>query len=228
MIIALKTLQKNVFVNKNIIHNEDIYLETSSHNPFTISMNSNNLTNLISGFNANHYYNNNFKKFMKAKKCEMEKNEFTSEREFVMTTTHQKVLFKMFDVNSLEESKNNSNKNIYSQQRAVEVIVKINNSSITAFNVKTNFSVNSGEYFPIIHLNFNSVSASLYISAAQLICKIGVLGSEKAFLFEFVSNSFFDLFTQVLSQIIRNSLGSKINLHAVTLRNDYYKVVIFL
>lgn len=234
--VYVEDTSENVFV-KNIVNhnknnnnqNEDIYLETSCHNPFTMSINSNNI-NLISGINFNgNTSNNNFKKFMKAKKNEIENNDFTSEREFALTTANQKVLLKMFDVSSLEEeNRNNTNNDFYNKEKGIEVLVKINNSSITAFNVNTNFSVISGEYFPLMHLNFNSVSASLFINVAKLTCKICVLASEKAFLFQFSGKSYFEFFTQILNQIINNSLGSKTNLHAVTLRKDYYKVLIII
>jgi hypothetical protein len=217
---SVDDIEENVFA-KNIVKNEDVYLETSSHNPFTMSINSNNINLIKSNFNNNDKFN----KFMRAKKVEIEKNDFISENDFTMNSTNELILLELIDDQFLEEQSKNKNANL-NIGKGIEVILTIKNQSIAAFNKNTDFSVVSGEYFPIMFLNFNSVSAALFINQEKLRCKICVLGSKKAFLFEIPNKTFFEYFTNVLNNIIKNSFGNKTNLHSITLRKDYYKVVI--
>lgn len=200
----LSNTSENVFVQK-IIQTEDIYLETSNHNPFLMSINSNNL---ISG--------TYFKNFLKQKKNEILKDELTSQNDFLMKSVNQTVFLEIININNFSNSSH--------YDKGIQVFIKLNNISITAFNIKTNLNIISGEYFPIMHLNFNSVSSVLFIDDNNLSSKICVLGSEKAFILKFLDKRFFIDFNQALNQIIKRSIGYNMNLYSVTLMRDFYKV----
>jgi len=199
---------ENIYINKII--QDDVYLETSAHNPFNLTFNSFNL------FAGNH-----FKSFIKQKKFEILRDDFISDPNFIMVTNNQSIYLRILDTRDVE---NSENKTDYNDDKSIKVLIKLNYPSIKAYNIKTDFSVISSEYFPIMSLNFDTVSAQLFIDKITQICKICVLGSEKVFILKFINKDFFNNFSCVLDSIIRKSIGYNTNLYCIAIRKDFYKV----
>lgn len=194
------------FIN-NIVNEEDIYLETSQHNPFFHSTTSKN------------FANDNFKNFINQKKFEVKNKEIYRKDEFLFTSKNQLVYIKILEAEKVKNSNDLSTNNMETQ-----VIIKMTKNSIVAFNINTNFSLYSGDYFPICYLNFDSVSTEVILNPVNLTIKICVLGSEKFFVFIFANKTFYELFAFTLSSVVSQSLGYNTNLYSLCLRKDFYKV----
>ena len=76
---------------------------------------------------------------------------------------------------------------------------------------------------PLLCLDFNQVTANIFVNKVKNEFKIMVLGSNMQFKFRAKSKSIMDSFLTYLNYYISISLGSKENLLGISLRDKFYK-----
>jgi len=76
---------------------------------------------------------------------------------------------------------------------------------------------------PLLCLDFNLVTAKVYVNRPKKEFRIMVLGCKEAFKFRVKSDSVLDTFLIYLNYYVSISKGAKQNLLAVSLRKDFYK-----
>ena len=79
---------------------------------------------------------------------------------------------------------------------------------------------------PLLCLDFNQVSAKIFVNRTKKQFKIMVLGCKEKFKFKTKSEGVFDSLLVYLNYYISISKGSKDNLLGISLRKDFYKVIL--
>jgi hypothetical protein len=91
-------------------------------------------------------------------------------------------------------------------------------NTLKAFN-----PTDPNEYYPLVILDFDLVTAEMTIQKDQSQFRIQVLGYNNSFLFR-TKKHIFERIIMYLYQFIVSSRGNQFNLCGVSLRKDFYKV----
>jgi hypothetical protein len=81
----------------------------------------------------------------------------------------------------------------------------------------------TNEYYPLVNLDFDMVSANLTIQKEQHQFRIQVLGSNYNFVFR-TKKHIFNTIIMYVHQFIKSSRGNLLNLCGISLRKDFFKV----
>ncbi len=110
---------------------------------------------------------------------------------------------------------------------STSVKIRLDYCKIVCSDLKENhLKMNNREIVlkPLLCLDFNQVTAKVYINKQKKEFKIAVLGCSKEFVFRAKSDGVLDSFLIYLNYYISISKGAKENLVGVSLREDFYKV----
>ncbi len=110
---------------------------------------------------------------------------------------------------------------------STSVKMKLDYCKIVCSDLKEkHLKVNNREIIlkPLVCLDFNQVTAKVYVNKLKREFKIVVLGSSKEFVFRAKSEGVLDSFLTYLNYYISISKGAKENLLGVSLRDNFYKV----
>jgi len=108
--------------------------------------------------------------------------------------------------------------------RKVKVKLFLEANKFTAFNLMTDFKSGNAKFFPIVNLDFDFISARIFIDVEKKIFRIITLGNDTVFNFTIQNKASFLTIANKVSLLIKNSKGYTNAILSMALRKEFYKV----
>jgi hypothetical protein len=110
-------------------------------------------------------------------------------------------------------------------KKKIKIRLFIKSNCITAFNFSTNFSLNNSEFYPLINLDFDFLTAEFFVEKNINSINLFILGyNNKKFCFIIPNDKLFEKIIYLIQLILHNSKGYEENILTIVKRKEFYKV----
>jgi hypothetical protein len=129
------------------------------------------------------------------------------------------------DIKIIEYDSNKEDIYLLIDKKKIKIRLFLKSNCLTAFNFLTNFSIKNSDFYPLINLDFDFLSAEFLVEKNTNSINLFILGyNNKKFSIIIPNNNLFEKLIYILQLIIYNSKGYQRNILTIVKRKEFYKV----